>query len=340
MAEERTGSSWVRWGPGQLLSLAGLVFVVLKLLVVSKFSHATAMALATSAGPGQVLLATILLGYPLLLTALAAGALTQILVELAARRAQGGAPDEGGREVARRPAWRTWPLILISLVALAFLDLIIAGFLLAIFLYFLLPVLFPGLRPQAIPGAAELARGRASGLADEARALRFYQELEAEQDPGRKAKIQAELDRLGLEAARALELWVAVEQDPGRRARIQAELDRLRERQRRRTMWFAHTRLLTWAPPAVVFLVLTFSPQMWLPPEIVQVEDHRIVAYVVSTEGRWTTLLREKDRTILRTKSDLVSGRQICELRSILRSRSLVQQIARADTVAPPPCFP
>jgi hypothetical protein len=326
-AKERTGSeeldeglatarSWVRERPTQLLSLAGLVFVVLKLLAVSKFSPATALALATSAGPGQVLLAAILLGYPLLLTALAAVTLTQILVELAAaRRGQGGAPDEGGRtgegEVARRPARRIWPLILVSLVTLALLDLVMAGFLLVIFFLYLIPVLSPGEWPQAVPGIAQLAR---------ARELRG--KLEAERDLKRRAKIHAKLDKLG-------SIHLGPVPPP------------LTDEDTRRKLFkmIAAIRLFTFVPPAVLFLVLTF-PQMWLPPEIVQVEDHRIVAYVVSTEGRWTTLLREKDRAILRTKSDLVSGRQICGLPSTLRTPSLVQWVARADAVKLAPCFP
>ena len=312
-----TARSWVRERHAQLLSLAGLVFIVLKLLAVSKFSSTTALALATSAGPGQLLLAAILLGYPLLLSALAAAALTQILVELAAARwAQGGALAEGGSTgevaAARPPVWRIWPPIIVSLVTLALLDLVMVVFLLIIFFLYLIPVLSPEGLPQAVPGIARLARAR-----------ELHGKLEAERDPERIARIRARLDKLG-------SIHLGPVPPPMTAEDTRRELFRM----------IAVIRLFTFVPPALLFLALTFSPQMWLPPEIVQVEDQRIVAYVVTTAERWTTLLRENDRAILRTKSDLVSGRQICRLPDTLRRPPLVQWLARVDAATLPACFP
>src|SRR5207253_406218 len=83
--EPTASPRWLTWAQehlAQVISLAGLIFFVMKLLAVSKFNPATALALATSAGAGQVILGAVLLGYPFLMIALAAGGLSEFLRDL------------------------------------------------------------------------------------------------------------------------------------------------------------------------------------------------------------------------------------------------------------------
>lgn len=62
-------TQWVKAHPGQFLSLVGVLFIGVKLLAVSRFQATSALAIATAAGAGEIALAMLVLGYPLLLTA-------------------------------------------------------------------------------------------------------------------------------------------------------------------------------------------------------------------------------------------------------------------------------
>lgn len=304
--------SWAQEHPGLVFTMGGFVFVVVKLLAVSKFNPAIGLALATSAGPGPVFLGLVLLGYPFLLVALALGAIFQFSREVTSQE---------------RPGWRAWPLLLVAFASLVFVSLDIIALLLASLVPTLLNLLAlprSGTGPsRAVPGIADLVR---SILAPSAPRISALQEkLESEQDLSERA-------RIGVEIA---------EQQAEEDLRRERKADRRAKRERLRTRlsrYIPRTRSFLWLPPFVVFLVLTLSSQMWLPPELVNVGSRRVVAYVVDVEGSWTTLLRESDRSIVRVSAELVTGREICELEE--RAKSPVQLIYREEVPKIPACFP
>lgn len=304
--------SWAQEHPGLIFTVGGFVFVIVKLLVVSKFNPAMGLALATSAGPGQVFLGLILLGYPFLLVALALGAIFQFSREVITKE---------------RPGWSAWPLLLVAFASLMFVDLQILAVLLASLAPTLLNLLAlprSGIGPsRAVPGIADLVRSTPAPR--DPRISTLEEELESEKDPSERARIGVEI------------------------AERQAKDDRLRERKAERRskreklrFWLSRfiprTRSFLWLPPSLVFLVLTLSPQMWLPPELVNVGSRRLVVYVVDVEGAWTTLLRESDRTIVRVRSELVTRREICQLD--VQTKSPVQLIYRQEIPEIPVCFP
>ena len=51
----------------------------------------------------------------------------------------------------------------------------------------------------------------------------------------------------------------------------------------------------------------------WLPPEVITFEDgSTTVAYVIKTDGDWTTLLLERDRLLRTEPSDRIVAREVC----------------------------
>jgi hypothetical protein len=79
---------------------------------------------------------------------------------------------------------------------------------------------------------------------------------------------------------------------------------------------------------AVVIVTLLDVPAMWLPPEQLRFVDREpLVAYVLSADGEWLTLLTEHDRRILVTRQSNVSTRTVCNLQPINSSRTISQVI-------------
>lgn len=301
--------SWVREHPGLVLTVGSFLFVVVKLLTVSRFNPTVGLALATSAGPGQVFLGLVLLGYPFLLVALALGAIFQFSREVTTEDRRG---------------WRAWPLLLVALASLVFVEMEILAVLLASLVPALLNLLAlprSGTGPsRAIPGAAQLFP--APG---DPRISRLQGKLERERDPSERARIEAEI----------VERQARNERREEQQAQRRARREGLRAWLRR---FIPGTRSFLWLPPAVVLLFLTLSPQMWLPAEIVNVRGRKAVAYVVSADGPWTTLFRESDRRVVRVSSVLVTRREICQLDE--QTKSPIQLLYRQETLQAPVCFP
>ncbi len=56
------------------------------------------------------------------------------------------------------------------------------------------------------------------------------------------------------------------------------------------------------------------TPVMWLPPERITVGETVEVGYVVDIADGWATLLRERDRTVIRVRDDGIVSREVCRL--------------------------
>lgn len=80
---------------------------------------------------------------------------------------------------------------------------------------------------------------------------------------------------------------------------------------------------------AVATVVLTLfldQPQVWLPPEIIDLADRGpVVGYVVSVDGEWTTILEEDHRQVDVVPSTSVHGRTVCNLSPRTSARTLGQ---------------
>jgi hypothetical protein len=82
-----------------------------------------------------------------------------------------------------------------------------------------------------------------------------------------------------------------------------------------------------------MFAYLSLSSRMWVPPEIVTLDtDRRVVAYVMGSDGGWTSLLSEKGREIIRVKSESIETREVCRLSPGVASQSIVQLVLGAET--------
>lgn len=62
----------------------------------------------------------------------------------------------------------------------------------------------------------------------------------------------------------------------------------------------------------LVSSLIILSHQMWLPPQILEYDTERRVAYILEETDRTTTLLTESDRTILVVNTDTIRTRQPC----------------------------
>lgn len=79
----------------------------------------------------------------------------------------------------------------------------------------------------------------------------------------------------------------------------------------------------------VLISILLLGSQVWLPSERIEVAGGgAIVGYVVDDDGNWASVLRERDRTVLLIRSDLIVARQICSLGRGSFERSLADVIA------------
>jgi hypothetical protein len=90
---------------------------------------------------------------------------------------------------------------------------------------------------------------------------------------------------------------------------------------------------------AAAFLLLdtALTPRMWLPSEVLEDSEGRlVVGYVTSVESQWTTILTEPNRSILWVKSESVVRRHVCDLHPDDSSPSIMQMWLR--TVPNPPC--
>jgi hypothetical protein len=72
------------------------LFIGVKLLAVSRFQATSALAIATAAGAGEIALAMLVLGYPLLLTAVGCAGVFHFL-HVVQQRPEAGAEDESER---------------------------------------------------------------------------------------------------------------------------------------------------------------------------------------------------------------------------------------------------
>lgn len=65
-----------------------------------------------------------------------------------------------------------------------------------------------------------------------------------------------------------------------------------------------------------VFILLV-RPEFWLPPEeLSRSGDEPVVGYVLDDTAGWITVLTDKERTLVRLKSDTIEGRRVCSLPS------------------------
>jgi hypothetical protein len=94
-------------------------------------------------------------------------------------------------------------------------------------------------------------------------------------------------------------------------------------------------RLMQWAL-AILAVLYIFSPQMWLPREVVTLQgQRRVVAYVLSDDGQWASLLTDRDREIVRFPSDSLIERVVCQSTKS-RTASLWQLIQNEIENHPP----
>jgi hypothetical protein len=77
----------------------------------------------------------------------------------------------------------------------------------------------------------------------------------------------------------------------------------------RSLLWFtALTNLLLGAG-----LILTYSSSVWLPAEVIHLQDgSQQVGYVLQVDGPWTTVLTEAHRQVIRVSSPALESRTIC----------------------------
>lgn len=94
-----------------------------------------------------------------------------------------------------------------------------------------------------------------------------------------------------------------------------------------------------WPALAFVILISTFiTPTMWLPPEVVSlVGEPEEVAYVLSSDSEWTTLLEEGSRRVIIVRTDDVESRTVCNLAD-RPPQSLMQVIEGDGGHANPEC--
>ena len=133
-------------------------------------------------------------------------------------------------------------------------------------------------------------------------------------------------------------------QDEKARARLERQIERLRAKpaveERRKAFWSKVTmpldylfRSIFWLAPLGMFAYSSLSSRMWVPPEIVTLDtDRRVVAYVMGSDGGWTSLLSEKGRVIIRVKSESIERREVCRLSPGVASQSVVQIVLGAET--------
>jgi hypothetical protein len=96
-----------------------------------------------------------------------------------------------------------------------------------------------------------------------------------------------------------------------------------------------------------ITVLITLTSQMWLPSGRIETRDDDVlVGYVVSDDGFWTTVLREKNRTIVRIPADSILTRQVCELPTPERkpwqldpSKPSLAEILFGSSAHPPTCF-
>jgi hypothetical protein len=71
-----------------------------------------------------------------------------------------------------------------------------------------------------------------------------------------------------------------------------------------------------WRTILTVLLLITSTvtgPAVWLAPEAITLgSGDTVVAYVIEDEGEWATLLREKDRTVIRPRTSDIIARRVC----------------------------
>ena len=301
-------TEWVKAHPGQFLSLVGVLFIGVKLLAVSRFQATSALAIATAAGAGEIALAMLVLGYPLLLTAVGCAGVFHFL-HVVQQRPEAGAEDES-------EARRAWVSLAVGIVALALINLSLLGILAVVSIQPLLAVAAernqqPG--QLSVPGIGQLRPALDAITINDLERAR-----EATQDEKAGARLERQIERL--------------------RAKPAVE-------ERRKAFWSKVTmpldylfRSIFWLAPLGMFAYLSLSSRMWVPPEIVTLDtDRRVVAYVMGSDGGWTSLLSEKGRVIIRVKSESIETREVCRLSPGVASQSIVQLVLGAETTQPCP---
>lgn len=96
---------------------------------------------------------------------------------------------------------------------------------------------------------------------------------------------------------------------------------------------------------AVVAALFLTRLDVWAPTERLQyVDGHQQVAYVMSVDGRWTTLLTSPDRQVLRVQSDSIAERRVCRPRSDTDARTMWEVVTGilpgSFNVTGPPKYP
>ena len=60
-------------------------------------------------------------------------------------------------------------------------------------------------------------------------------------------------------------------------------------------------------------LALTYSSSLWLPTEVIRLQDgSQQVGFVLQVDGSWTTVLTEGGRQVLRVPSPALQSRTVC----------------------------
>jgi hypothetical protein len=95
-----------------------------------------------------------------------------------------------------------------------------------------------------------------------------------------------------------------------------------------------------WPALAFSILISTFiTPTMWLPPEVVSlVGEPEEVAYVLSSDSEWTTLLEDGSRRVIVVRTDDVESRTVCNLTG--RPPRSLMQVIEGDGGQPNPECP
>lgn len=95
--------------------------------------------------------------------------------------------------------------------------------------------------------------------------------------------------------------------------------------------------LTSMATLAVAGLYFVITPFVWLPPERVTLANgDEDTYYVVSTDGGWTTLLREEGRSVSIVPSAEIVSRQVCSLGSL--TDTLPRRFGNVEVLETPPC--
>jgi len=101
--------------------------------------------------------------------------------------------------------------------------------------------------------------------------------------------------------------------------RVGLELAKLAAAAGRRFAWppLRHTVELYFVA-AAFWIVLTTLPNLWLPVEVVVVQSSAtrevVVGVVLTTDERWTTVVKAGNRQLVRYRSEFIESRQICHL--------------------------